>query len=260
MKQATLFGHEADRYFSARPRYPDDLFLWLRRLAPSCEIAWDCGAGSGQAALGLAPHFKKIIATDVDDRQLAMAPRRPNIEYRLAKAEADLGLDQAVDLIACGCSIHWFDLPAFYERAFMALKRGGVIAAWTYDWPWTNSEAVDAVLRKLKEEILGPFWGENAAHYFGRYRNLPFPFDEVECPPFYMEIANSREEFTRFLATWSAAIKFEQLRQQSPLALIESELAEAWEAEPPALPIRTPLHMRCGFNRAGAGGERPVVA
>jgi SAM-dependent methyltransferase len=247
MNQATLFGQEANRYFSARPPYPEELFLWLRGLAPSGELAWDCGAGSGQAALGLAPHFSKIIATDVDDRQLAMAPRLPNIEYRRAEAEADLGLDQAVDLIACGCSIHWFNLPAFYERASQALKRGGVIAAWTYDWPWTGSKAVDAVLRKLKEDILGPFWGENSAHYFGRYRSLPFPFPEIEPPQFHMEIAGSREELCGFLATWSAAIRFERLRRQSPLALIESELAQAWEAEPPTLPIRTPLHIRCGF-------------
>jgi SAM-dependent methyltransferase len=248
MNQAMLFGREAEKYSAARPQYPDALFDWLSGLAPARELAWDCGAGSGQAALKLASHFSEVIATDLDGRQLALAPRRPNIDYRIGGAEADLGLNQAVDLIACGCSIHWFDLPAFYPRAWQALKRGGVIAAWTYDWPWTGSTRVDAVLQKLKEDVLGPFWGENSVHYFGRYRNLPFPFAEVECPLFYMEIASSQDEFCRFLATWSAAIKFEQLQKQSPLALIESELAQAWEAEPPALPIRTPLHMRCGFK------------
>ncbi|QGM45330.1 class I SAM-dependent methyltransferase [Methylocystis heyeri] len=249
MNQATLFGHEANRYFAARPRYPDELFEWLSGLAPARELAWDCGAGSGQAALGLAPHFSKIVATDVDDRQLALAPRRPNIEYRRAEAEADLGLDEAVDLIACGCSIHWFNLPAFYQRASQALKRGGVIAAWTYDWPWTGSGAVDAVLRKLREDILGPFWGENSVHYFGRYRNLPFPFSEIEPPQFRMEIAGSREELSGFLATWSALLKFRQHSGEDALALFARELSEAWALEPPALPLRVPLHMRCGFKQ-----------
>ncbi len=249
MNQATLFGRNARAYSAARPQYPDALFAWLRDLAPAHDLAWDCGAGSGQAALGLSPHFAKVIATDSDERQLALAPSRPNIEYRLAAAEADLGLNQQVDLIACGCSIHWFDLPKFYERASQVLKPGGLVAAWTYDWPWTNSARVDAVLLKLKEDILGPFWGENSAHYFDRYRNLPFPFAELECPHFDVEIAKSRDELRGFLATWSAVHGYSEHHGRNPLDLIEQELAQAWIAEPPALPMRAPLHMRCGFKR-----------
>lgn len=240
------FGDDADAYFAFRPPYPGTLFDWLAGVAPARGLAWDCGTGSGQAALGLARHFDKVVATDPDRRQLARAPRRANIDYRLAAAEADVGLTEEVDLVACACSIHWFDLDGFYRVAARALKPGGIIAAWTYDWPWTGRAPLDAVLRQLKDDVLGPFWGENAALYFGGYRTLPFPFAERDAPLFEAPIAHSSADLKRFLATWSAVTKYRARRGADPLRLVERELDAAWRADPPALPLRAPLHMRCG--------------
>ncbi len=241
-----VFGQDANAYRSFRPEYPDELFSWLRSLAPSDALAWDCGTGSGQAALGLAKHFRRVVATDLDPRQLAVAPARPNIDYRLAAAEAELGLRAEIDLIACACSIHWFDLERFYANAKRALKPQGVIVAWTYDWPYTGSEAVDAVLAGLRDDILGPFWDAASTYYFGRYENLPFPFAAIDCPRFLAPIAHSRDELGRFLGTWSALKKYRQQKKSDPLTLIERELDAAWRLEPPALPLRVPLHMRAG--------------
>jgi SAM-dependent methyltransferase len=242
------FGAEAEKYFAFRPQYPAALFAWLAQIAPARGLAWDCGTGSGQAALGLSEHFAHVLATDPDPRQLALAPKRANIDYRLAPAEAGPGPREAVDLIACACSIHWFDLPKFYETASRALKPGGVIAAWTYDWPWTGSAPLDAVLERLKSEILGPFWGDNAALYFNRYEELPFPFEGIETPAFHVAVARSPADFLAFLATWSAIGKYRQSRGCDPLQLVEKELAQAWRAAPPPLPLRVPLHMRCGHK------------
>ena len=244
-----VFGQDANAYLSFRPEYPDELFLWLRSLVESGALAWDCGTGSGQAALGLARHFRRVIATDLDPRQLAVAPARPNIDYHLAAAEADLGLRAEVDLIACACSIHWFDLERFYANAKRALKPRGVIVAWTYDWPYTNSKPVDAVLDRLKDEILGPFWDEASTYYFGRYKNLPFPFAPIACPRFFVAIAHSQDELGQFLGTWSALKKYREREKADALALIARELDLAWRLEPPVLPLRVPLHMRAGvFN------------
>jgi SAM-dependent methyltransferase len=166
----------------------------------------------------------------------------------LARAEDDLGLRQEVDLIACACSIHWFDLPGFYENARRALRPEGVIAAWTYDWPWTHITAIDLILRRLKEDILGPFWGENASLYFNRYETLPFPFKEIESPLFHTPVARSKDELISFLRTWSAVEKYRLRFDSDPLALIDQELGDAWRAHPPTLPLSVPLYMRCGVN------------
>jgi SAM-dependent methyltransferase len=241
-----VFGQDPESYLAFRPEYPDDLFLWLRSLVNSDALAWDCGSGSGQAALGLARHFRRVVATDLDPQQLAVAPARANIDYRLGAAEADLGLRAEVDLIACACSIHWFDLERFYANAKRALKPQGVIVAWTYDWPYTGSKPVDAVLATLRDDILGPFWDEASTYYFGRYENLPFPFAPIACPPFFVPIAHSREELGRFLGTWSALKKYRQQEKADPLTLIEKDLDAAWRLAPPALPLCIPLHMRAG--------------
>ncbi len=248
--QSLLFGENADEYLAFRPQYPEALFIWLARLANTKQFAWDCGAGSGQAALGLANHFKRVLATDQDRRQLEMAPKQPNIEYRLALAETDLGLRGQVDLITCACSIHWFDLPKFYEIASQALRPDGVIAAWTYDWPWTNIEPIDLILRKLKDDILGSYWGDNAGFYFCQYKTLPFPFVELESPLFHAPIAMSKGDLIKFLTTWSAVKKYKLRHKSDPLSLVDKELEDAWNANPPILPLRVPLHMRCGYKHA----------
>lgn len=248
-RQTMVFGDNADDYRAFRPHYPDALFAWLAGAAKGHSLAWDCGAGSGQAAVGLSRHFSRVLATDEDSRQLARAPKAPNIDYRIARAEDDLGLRREVDLIACACSIHWFDLPAFYENARRAMRPDGIIAAWTYDWPWTQIAPIDAILRRLKEDILGPFWGENAALYFNRYETLPFPFEEIEPPPFQTPIAHSKSEFVSFLRTWSAVEKSRLRYDGDPLALIDEELESTWRKHPPKLPLSVPLYMRCGVNR-----------
>ncbi|HYG65995.1 MAG TPA: SAM-dependent methyltransferase, partial [Thermoanaerobaculia bacterium] len=56
-------GHAAD-YASFRPGYPAVLFERVAALPRHRRLAWDCGTGSGQAAVGLAEHFERVIATD----------------------------------------------------------------------------------------------------------------------------------------------------------------------------------------------------
>ena len=58
------FSGHAGLYARHRPRYPSELFGWLADAAGGRELAWDCGTGSGQAALALAESFRRVIATD----------------------------------------------------------------------------------------------------------------------------------------------------------------------------------------------------
>ena len=240
-----FFGQNAGAYQAARPDYPDALFDWLAHIAPARELAWDCGTGTGQAARKLAQAFKHVRATDADPRQLAQAAPAPNIAYAHFSAEDAIDLDAQVDLITCACSAHWFDLDHFYAQARKALKPAGVLALWTYDWPWTTSPAVDAILEKLKTQILGAYWGPESVYYFGRYKNLPFPFTEIEPPEFYVKVARTSDELLDFLDTWSAPAKYKNATGLDPLALVREELAVAWRAEMRA-PVRVPLHMRVG--------------
>lgn len=50
---AQTFNSQSDRYQSARPRYPQELFEVLKAQCSAHQKAWDCGCGNGQVAIDL---------------------------------------------------------------------------------------------------------------------------------------------------------------------------------------------------------------
>jgi len=79
------FSSASGRYAAYRPDYPAALFAWLADQCVERDTAWDCATGSGQAALGLAPHFSRVIATDASAEQIRHAEIHPAIAYRVAR-------------------------------------------------------------------------------------------------------------------------------------------------------------------------------
>jgi hypothetical protein len=67
------FSAVAASYARYRPGYPAVLFETLAGLAPARDLAWDCATGNGQAALHLAEHFARVVATDLSQEQLGRA-------------------------------------------------------------------------------------------------------------------------------------------------------------------------------------------
>jgi SAM-dependent methyltransferase len=124
-------GNSAD-YARARPDYPDALHDWLAGLAPRQGLAWDCGCGAGQAALGLAERFERVIATDASADQIEAATPHPRVAYAVAPAEASAIASGSVDLIVIAQALHWFDHDRFYAEARRVAAPGCVLAAVTY--------------------------------------------------------------------------------------------------------------------------------
>lgn len=56
---ADLFIKQGKQYSEARPSYPQELFQFITSKTPACDLAWDVGTGSGQAAVSvsLCPYF-----------------------------------------------------------------------------------------------------------------------------------------------------------------------------------------------------------
>lgn len=113
---ADHFASVAAQYAKSRPSYPPELAAFLASVAPRRRLAWDCGTGSGQAAVLLAAEFEKVVATDESRAQLSHATPHPNVDFRGA-LERDSGLsDASCDLVTAAQAAHWFDLPAFSPR------------------------------------------------------------------------------------------------------------------------------------------------
>lgn len=237
------FSAQAPAYASFRPRYPDELFAFLAEQAPARRCALDCGTGSGQAAVDLARHFERVVAVDPSAAQIDHAIPDPRVTYLVTAAERTFLEDATVDLVACATSIHWFDLGSFYAEVRRVLRPGGVIAAWTYQRSQVTPE-IDAVLDRFAFDTLGGYWSPKLALVFDDYRSLPFPFEEIEAPPFAIESALTLAAMLGFIASWSATRALHDASGVDPIAALAAELAPLWGSG--ARQVRWPLALRLG--------------
>lgn len=249
------FSSASGRYAAYRPDYPAALFAWLAglclRTGTSAErdTAWDCATGSGQAALGLLPHFRHVVASDASAEQIRHAAAHPAIDYRVAPADASGLADCSVDLVTVAQAAHWFDLPRFYAEVARVLKAGGVLALWGYGRMVLPGD-MDAPFRRFYGETVGPYWPPERALIDDAYRSLDFPFAEIEAPAFFIEVEWSLHRLLDYLSTWSAVKRYQTARGDDPLPALGAELASRWGDPDTAKRLQWPLFLRVGRRRA----------
>jgi SAM-dependent methyltransferase len=249
---ADHFAPVAEAYAAHRPRYADALFEWLAAIVPRRTLAWDCGAGSGQATLPLAERFDRVVGTDASASQLAGAPAHPRIDWRVAPAERS-GLPPAsAELVTVAQALHWFDLPAFYAEVDRVLVPGGVLAVWTYNRHRTDAAAVDRLVDAFYADIVGPYWPPERRLVEEGYRTLAFPYVELPAPPLRMEARWTLAELLGYLGSWSAVARYRAARGADPLPPLARELESHWGDPSAARPIRWELAVRAG-RRPGDG-------
>jgi len=239
------FSMRAGDYARYRPRYPKEMYACLAGVAPSRRLALDCATGSGQAALGLAAHFERVIATDASPEQLARATTHERVDYAVAYAEAAPVLEHSVDLVVAAAAVHWFDLDRFYADVRRILRPGGVIAVWSY-YMFEAEAGVTEVMARYADEIVGDYWPERMHLNQNRYAGLPFPFERIEGPHFSMEAHWSLGQMLGFATTWSASQRYEQQHGSHPLERVLPDLEQAWGDPSRRLRFRWPLHMLVG--------------
>lgn len=241
-------GNSAD-YATYRPSYPPELFAWLADQASGHETAWDCATGSGQAALGLAPYFQGVVATDASADQIAQARPHAGVSYRVAPAEAS-GLPTAsMDLVTVAQAAHWFDLPAFHAEVQRVLKPGGALAIWCYARLQVDP-ALDQVIEDFYGRRLGAYWPSERRHVEAGYRDLDFPYAEEAVPAFAMGANWNLDQLMGYFATWSAVKAFRRATGQDPVPALRDRLAAAWSASGVSIAtaknIKWPLSVRFG--------------
>jgi SAM-dependent methyltransferase len=238
------FSHQAADYAKYRPTYPAALFDWLREQVPATGMAWDCACGNGQATLALAERFAHVIATDLSTAQLAQAPARPNIEWRVATAEANGLADQSVELVTVAQALHWFDLPRFWSEVRRVLQPGGVIAVWSYGVATYPTAALTEVCDDFYRQTLGNYWPPERALVEAGYAQLTFPFAEITPPALALEASWSLPELLGYFSSWSATTRYRQATGHDPLSALREQLAPLYPSTP--APIRWPLSLRVG--------------
>ena len=243
------FSTSSDRYAAYRPAYPAALFEWLASQCGERDTAWDCATGSGQAALGLSPYFRQVVATDASAEQIRHAEGHANIDYRVAPAEASGLADHSIDLVTVAQAAHWFDLTRFYAEAMRVLKPGGIVVLWGYG-RMVLPEKMDAPFQRFYAETVGPYWPPERALIDDAYRSLEFPFAEIQAPAFNIEVEWTLPRLMDYLSTWSAVKHYQAECGSNPLPQLKTEIQPLWDDPDTALHLQWPLFMRVGRRRA----------
>ena len=236
------FSRQASTYAKFRPDYPEELYAFIAGQCPSHHLAWDCGTGNGQAALGLARHFDKVIATDPSSAQIENATPHPKVEYRVGSAEHSNLPDASCDLITVAQALHWFDHPAFFAEAKGVLKPGGLLAPWCYTL-FRSNPAIDAVILEFYEGTIGPWWPAERSHIDHAYETIPFPDTPRQHHEFTIHLEWDLDQMIGYLRSWSATQRYIKDQQSNPLPQVREELANIWGVPKTQHAIEIPIHL-----------------
>jgi len=227
-----------------RPRYPQELFDYLGSVSPGRQLAWDCATGNGQAAVGLATVFDRVIATDASEKQIANARSHERVEYRVAAAEnSGLG-SETIDSIMVAQALHWFDLDRFHAEAERVLKLEGVLAASAYNLLHID-KPIDQIVNRYYYEVVGRFWPPERK-LVEQFDDLPFPFQEIDPPRFEMIAHWNLNHLLGYLQTWSSTQRFIAANSTDPLEHITDDLRSTWGNPEEARTVMWPLKIRVG--------------
>ena len=222
------------------------MFEYLGSVAPDRQLAWDCGTGNGQAAVGLASVFDRVIATDASEKQIANAESHQMVKYRVAPAENSGIGSKTIDLIMVAQALHWFDLDRFYAETRRVLKPDGVLAVSAYNLLHIEP-AIDVVVNRYYDEVVGPFWPPER-RLIEQFVDLHFPFQEIDTPKFEMIASWALDHLVGYLRTWSSTQRFIAAKGEDPVKEISDELGSAWGIPEQTRNVSWPLTLRVGVN------------
>lgn len=243
-----MTGHaqyDGSRYAASRPTYPRALYEAIFKHMRGFDSAWDCACGSGQAAMVLAERFKTVTATDISATQIEHAVQRPNITYRVERAEKSSLENLTLDLIVIAQALHWFHHDSFFREAKRVLKSNGLIAAWCYGKCFVTP-LVDTVFEKFWQQ-LDQYWDKGREHIEAGYTTIKFPFQTIKMPTLTMEKEWTLIEYFNYLDSWSALKNFREKNSgRDPLQDLASEFTLAWGGKAHARTVCWPLHVLVG--------------
>jgi len=246
-----FFSSRAAMYTRFRPDYPAELIDFVASLAHGHRLAWDCGTGNGQAAVALAAHFDRVIATDASAAQIARARTHERVEYRVVRAETSGLADHTVDLVTVAQALHWFDRAAFFDEARRVLVSGGAITVWTYGDPTIDEPAVDRLLQRFNHETMASYWPAERGVVGAAYAAMAFPFAEVPAPRYTLERTWTLGELGGYLRSWSAVTRYRTTHDDDPVAAFEAELARVWGDSERRHIVQWPITVRAGRSPYG---------
>ena len=240
-----LFSKQSDLYARYRPGYPKELYDHILSLVKDKNIAWDCATGNGQAAIVLADHFKKVIATDISPAQIEKAKAKDNIEYLVCPAESTPFDENTFDLVTVAQAYHWIKWKEFKDEVTRVCKPGAIIAVWVYYAHTTGDKKVDDAVHAFYENVTRSYWDDERKFVDEMYSTVEFDYELLPSKIFKTILEWRREDLIGYISSWSAIQKFIKVNGHSPVPLIEKEINELWP-EGEIKKVTFPIYLKAG--------------
>jgi SAM-dependent methyltransferase len=237
------FDRGGAAYALRRPDYPGELAAWLAESTPGRKRALDVGCGTGQFTRLLADAFDEVTGFDPSADQLANAAAHPRIRYVCAPAEKLDAPDACADLITAAQAAHWFDLPAFYDEARRVAAPGAILALISYGAPQFDA-ALNPRFQRFYTQEIGPYWPAERRLVDSGYRDLAFPFTEIEPPRLEIRRDWDLAALLGYIGTWSAARRAQEAGADALLKRFAADLAESWGDPATKRVVRWPINGR----------------
>jgi ubiquinone/menaquinone biosynthesis C-methylase UbiE len=238
------FSNQAGLYAQYRPTYPNQLFEYITRFVKQKNTAWDCGTGNGQSAAALSKYFKKVIATDISYRQIENAEEADNIFYSVQPSEHTNIETNSVNLITVAQAIHWFDFESFYKEVKRVALQNAFIAVWAYSLLKIDGQ-IDELINDYHFNFLGSYWDAERKYVDDKYKHIPFPFEKIKTPDFFIEKHWSLPELGGYLNTWSALQKYIKANTTNPVPDLMNSIKPYWGSSVKRK-IIFPIHLLLG--------------
>jgi SAM-dependent methyltransferase len=236
------FDSAAWLYHQARPRYPDELFDELIRIAalrPGARLL-EIGCGTGVATIPLARRGYLIICVELG-RDLAEQARRnlaglPGVQVVQDAFEAwqpgHRPGERVYDLVYAATSWHWIDPAVRYARAWDVLRPGGRLAIWgaQHVFP-ADGDPFFSEIQDVYDEIGESLPPGTHLHAPGELPDLRAEieasglFGDVHVRHFDWEVSYDAESYIRLLETFSGHIAMERWQRDRLYGEIRRRLA-----------------------------------
>jgi ubiquinone/menaquinone biosynthesis C-methylase UbiE len=240
-----LFSKQSDLYARYRPTYPKELYEYILSFVKEKNTVWDCATGNGQAAVVLADHFKKVIATDISAAQIEKATLKENIEYLVCPAESTPFEENTFDLVTVAQAYHWINWKEFKKEVVRVSKPGAVIAIWTYYRNNIGVKKIDEAVYSFYQNVTKPYWDYERKYVEELYETVEFDFELLRVKQFETILNWKREDMFGYIGSWSAIQKYIKVNGHSPMPIIEEEIEKLWP-EGEVKKVVFPIYLKLG--------------
>lgn len=223
MKEAKdNFSEGSASYKKFRPVYPPELYNYIYTHVAKYKSAWDCGTGNGQVADVLSSRFDQVIATDLSEQQISQASVKPNVTYKVHRAEQPFFQNEKFDLITVGQAAHWFDLSTFFQNVSNHLNHHGLLALWGYGLLRCADANIEGAIDHFDKSMVGPYWDEERKHIDESYSRMHHDAVELidSSEHHFIKVKWSSDRLRSYLKTWSSVRHYINKNNTNPVDLL----------------------------------------